>query len=250
MNLGKCKLCLTDDIELLSNSHIIPNFLHFGLKDEKGKYSLILPDNYIKGRNQHLKHPLGAMYEPDLLCKKCDNEIIGSYEHGLSKTLTENQNNNSYFTFENKKHRIFKNIDYNTFKLGLLSILWRASIANSKMFEQVNISSDHFEELRLMILNNDAKHIEDYPIRLYLLDKDDEKLILNPRYTDEESGESALFYINGYMILFTIGRLKSKHDLPYIPNKSGSIYVQIREKDYLRNYIQNIMVTTKIKLNS
>ncbi|PUU68504.1 hypothetical protein DBB36_18410, partial [Flavobacterium sp. WLB] len=221
MNIGKCKLCLKEDVELLSKSHIIPDFFHVGLKNEKGRYSLILPDKYIKGRNQHLKNPFGAMFESDLLCATCDNKIISSYETALNSMLIENENSNCDFEYGGKNFKIYKNIDYRKLKLGLLSILWRASIAKNEMFEQINIRTEHEEKLRLMILNNDAKDVEDYPIFIYLFDKDDEKLITNPRFLDDNPNQKAQFIINGYMFIFIIGKDSTFKLSSSVPNNSG-----------------------------
>lgn len=255
MNIGKCKLCLTENVELLNESHIIPKFLHDDLKDVNGKYNLILPDKFVKGRRQHLKKPFGAMYEGDLLCGKCDNETLSSYENSLSTMLTENQNNNSdedvYFDDNKKQFKIYKNIDYQNFKLGLLSILWRASISNIDFFKEVNLNIENSENIRLMLYNNNAKNIEDYPMISYLLNEDDErKLILNPRFINETEMQFCKFIVNGYMILFIIGKLKSTQNLyKFIPNDSGLLHLEIREKNYMRNYTENIIIETKSKLN-
>lgn len=255
MNIGKCKLCLTDNVELLNESHIIPKFLHNGLKDVNGKYNLILPDKFVKDRRQHLKTPSGAMYESDLLCAKCDNETLASYENSLRAMLTENQNNNScedmYFDGNNIQIKIYKNIDYQKFKLGLLSILWRSSISNIDFFKEVNLDSENSENIRLMLYNNDAKNIEDYPMISYLLSEDDEqKLILNPRFINETKMQFCKFIVNGYMILFIIGKLKSSQNLyKFIPNDSGLLHLQIREKNYMRNYTNDIIIETKSKQN-
>lgn len=256
MNIGKCKLCLSDNIELLSKSHIIPDFFHYGLKNNNKKYSLILPDKFIKGRNQHLKNPSGAMYEGDLLCQNCDNVIISGYETCLSATLSENQDNHCnedlYCDDKNIEFKIYKNIDYKKFKLGLLSILWRSSISNLDFFKEVNLSSKNSENIRLMLLNNDAKSIEDYPIILYLFNQDDQKnLIINPRFISENGNEYCKFILNGYLILFIIKKLENTKDLSiYIPNHSGLLHVQIREKNYMKKYAENILNATKLNLNS
>ena len=251
MNIGKCKLCLKENAALLKKSHIIPDFFHKDLKDENNKYSLILPERFVKERKQHWKTPSGAMYDSDLLCEKCDNQIISKYETNLSSTLTANEDSESYQGDDDRRYKIYKNIDYKKYKLGWLSILWRASVSTSEMFREVNISADHCETLRLMILNDDAKDIEDYPMILYLFDKDDEKSILNPRFIDEDGFQYAKFILYDCMILFVIGKLPSISELfPYIPNHSGILHIPIKEKNYLSNYIGNIIIAAKSKLNN
>jgi len=249
MNIGQCKLCLKENVDLLRKSHIIPDFFHTGLKNENGKYSLVLPDAYVKGRKQHLKSPSGAMFESDLLCANCDNNIIGSYEMSLSKMLKQNKDNSIPFSHEGKNYRIYKNVEYDKIKLGLLSILWRASIAENEMFEQVNINSNHAETIRLMILNNDAKDVSHYPVLCYLFNENDEKLITEPRFLDEVPHQKAQFIINGYMYLFIIG-VDSSFSPLLVPNFSGEWFLEIMDENYLKKHISQLMEFKKEKLNN
>lgn len=254
MKTGKCNLCQNENVQLLSKSHIIPEFFHFGLKDDNNKYNLIMPDKFVAGRRQHIKNPSGALYESDILCQKCDNEIISAYETGLSSMLIENSNKNLieevYTDSEKKQYRIYKNIEYSKFKLGMLSILWRSAISSLEFFKEVNLNPDNLENLRLMLLNNDAGRIQDYPMITYLFDKTDEKdVIVNPRFIDGKQQQFCKFILNGYMILFIIGMLENtKNLLKNIPNRSGELHLPIRDKDYMKNYTKNIIEKTKLKL--
>ncbi len=153
MKIGKCKLCLTENIELLNKSHIIPNFFHYGLKDSNNKYNSINPDKFIVGRNQHRQNPSGAMFEGNLLCKNCDNVVIGSLETYLSKVLIENEKNinveDFYTDDRNIEYKIYKKINYEKFKLGLLSILWRGSISNLDFLDFIISKYLLFYDLKL-----------------------------------------------------------------------------------------------------
>ena len=80
---GKCKLCLKEDVELLSRSHIIPKFLFDDMKDENNSFVQIEPSKYVKGRTQHIKKPRDAFHEPNILCEKCDGILIKQYEDYL-----------------------------------------------------------------------------------------------------------------------------------------------------------------------
>ncbi len=69
-----CKLC-TYDKKLLKSSHIIPDFMYYGLFDEK---HFIAPIDLIEFKRKKLL-PAG-FYDYDILCKECDNEVIGKLE--------------------------------------------------------------------------------------------------------------------------------------------------------------------------
>lgn len=76
MEKGKCKLCLKEDVELLTRSHIIPKFLFEDMKDDHNSFVQIDPDNYVKGRRQHIKIQRDSFHESNILCVNCDGKII------------------------------------------------------------------------------------------------------------------------------------------------------------------------------
>ena len=121
-----CKLC-NQEKKLLKKSHIIPDFFykHSGLYDSKHQISKLQIEG-AKGLKRIGYVPTGE-YEGNLLCDKCDNEIIGNLENygkgvlfgGLSKSeeveIIDFQNPDDHSRF-----KIYRNVDYTRFKLFLL----------------------------------------------------------------------------------------------------------------------------------
>ena len=141
---GKCKLCLKEDVELLSRSHIIPKFLFDDMKDENNSFVQIEPSKYVKGRTQHIKKPRNAFHEPNILCEKCDGILIKQYEDYLKLVFHSTLKLISRPVFIKKEpdprgfNIIFiENVDYKLYKLGFLSILWRASISELPFFKLI-----------------------------------------------------------------------------------------------------------------
>jgi hypothetical protein len=163
MNKGTCRLCLRET-ELLSESHIIPNFLYKEIFDERHKLDKVKAENPPK----LISRPSSGEYEGGILCKACDNDVIGKFESYAKKVLfggiplkverIRNEHGVEFITFWG--------IDYAPFKLFLLSILWRASISTRDFFSEIKLGS-HENHIRNMIINRDAKGKYDYPILLF-----------------------------------------------------------------------------------
>src|SRR5680860_1072410 len=167
--MGKCRLCLQD--KKLISAHIIPEFMYSRMKDEKNVfYEMHLKLNKEKIRSRKVQT---GEFDKTILCEDCDNRIIGAnYEkyaqnsmYGkdidleLAPICKNYQNSN-----DGAKYSICKNIDYGKMKLFLLSILWRASITNRKMFRDVDLGGKHEERLRILLYENIIPNETEYPI--------------------------------------------------------------------------------------
>ncbi len=161
-----CKLCL-EDKPLLRRSHIIPDFMYQDIYDE---------NHWIhRGRpsepSRRGRVPTGE-YEGNILCKPCDNEIIGNYEsygsralYGGELPIAESPIFEQVVTPAGQRITVCRNIDYRKFKLFLLSILWRASISDRDFFSDVNLGG-HEDTIRGMLFGGYAREPNIYPILL------------------------------------------------------------------------------------
>lgn len=157
-------------------------------------------------------------YDSNILCAVCDNIKIGQLEDYASKVLYGGKlsagNQPKFSAYRNQHdivHTLVENILYSEFKLFLLSVLWRASISSREYFNKVNLSP-YEEELRLMILNKDAKEPVNFPCIIMTLRNDLERskeLHLQPVRSRRKSGSIYPFVISGTLYVF------------YVPNYSG-----------------------------
>ncbi|SDS95846.1 hypothetical protein SAMN05216490_2176 [Mucilaginibacter mallensis] len=172
------------------------------LYDENHKLISFNPQNYVNGEKR-IKNPSSGEYEGGILCKNCDNNIIGSYETYAAKALFGEKLNteespilkNNADKGDNTQFSIFNNVDYRKFKLFLLSILWRASISKRATFGYINLGP-HEDILRKMILDGDPGTEHEYPIftMTYLNDKKMPRdIILTPTRKRTKAGH--IFYI-------------------------------------------------------
>ncbi len=160
-----CNLCL-EDKPLLRHSHIIPDFM----------YQLMFDDKHFLHRGavahpENMKRVPTGEYEGDLLCHRCDNEIIGEYESYASVALFGGDlpaQESPIFAatkFPDGLRVIhIEYLNYSKFNLFLLSVLWRASITSRDFFRNVKLGADSEESIRQMLLNGKAGDPFFYPI--------------------------------------------------------------------------------------
>lgn len=210
MDIGICKLCL-EKKELLSKSHIISDLLY---KSMYNKNHELIAINSANIRN-HKKMNSGY-YEANILCKSCDNDVIGNLEtYGSSffigaTNIKKNERPtivDSYTIIdEDCEVKVYNQINYTKFKLFLLSILWRASISSLDFFSDVNLGKKYNEIIRKMILNQDPKKKEDYPVVIWQLEIGElSKSIVQPvKLTKGQKYTTYAFFINKYLMYFNI----------------------------------------------
>ncbi len=141
--MSTCKLCLLD--RELRNSHIVPEFLYKELYNNKGHLMA------INGRgNRGWKAPQNGIREP-LFCESCEQHFNRYYEQPFrAQWVVAAPLPNPWDV--SGVHRI--KVDYISFKLFHLSILFRAGVSSRPCYREVSLGP-HQETLRQLILNRD-----------------------------------------------------------------------------------------------
>jgi hypothetical protein len=214
-----CKLCLQEK-HLLKKSHIIPDFMYQDLYDDKHKMISFNPHEYAVGEG-HIKNPSSGDYDSYILCKDCDNRIIGGYESYAAKVLFGGLPLNQapvISTFKKKdgtELTNYKNLDYKNFKLFLLTILWRAGISKRPIFEYIDLGP-HASILRKMLYEGDPGTISDYPLFIMTFINDQEMpkdIIITPLKRRMQGGLIVYsFPIAGMIYCFYVN--SKQHSLP------------------------------------
>lgn len=219
----KCRLCL-EEKKLQSKSHVIPQFIHVQLMGEAWYYHKASKHSLKKYRIGKLpKEFKTGEYDSNILCQHCDNGVINKrYEDYASKVFQlidgtlESFQDIEIEQCTNRKGmsgKRIKNIDYSKFKLFLLSILWRASIAKRDFFAEVKLGEKHEEIIRKMLLDGDPKEPDDYPCLIYDMSIDEPMLkgfILRPVRLNKGGSVSYLFIICGIAYRFVISKFGRK----------------------------------------
>jgi hypothetical protein len=190
-----CKLCLKE--KKLIKAHIYPEFFYKNLglyvTDNKGRgriQRVIIESDKIRYDKKGL--PIG-IYDHNILCLECDNYINEEFEV-YSKRILFDEHIDSEMELGT-----FSNIDYTKFKLFMLSIFWRASISDK--FSGIKLPDLDEEEIRLMLINKDAKEEDDYGVLLlYLNDPEITYEIITDVITiNKENSKSYSFIIGGFI---------------------------------------------------
>lgn len=214
-----CKLCLRE--RELCNSHIIPAFLYKPGYDENGQI-LVLEKGANRAKN--LQHQKDA-YEK-LLCSECDGKILNlRYETPfqklwyLEKALPESIS---------EDYIEISKIDYASFKLFHLSILWRASISSLPPYKAVSLEKQQEERIRNMLLNNDPGLPNEYQIFATILlrprtNKVLDGFIMSPIITEFKKIPVYMFVFGGCVWHYVIGDQIIEEVMPITLSTSGSI---------------------------
>lgn len=154
-SFGKCRLCQIE--KELCFSHIIPEFVYIPTYDENHRF-ITVPS----GKNKYEQKGI----REHLLCENCDRTIIGNWETYSSpiiKAIQELKIN------QDGEHYFVRGVHYADFKLFQLSLIWRASVASVKMFENIDIGK-HEEVVRKMLLTKNPGAPEQYGCMMFVLD--------------------------------------------------------------------------------
>lgn len=189
------------------------------LFDQKHRLVEFSPVQYIKGIDDS-KHRFSGEYESYILCNDCENKLLSSYETYASKAIYGGQLRKdicpactNYKTKDGLVYTHCKNVDYAKYKLFLLSILWRSSISNRPIFDQISLGP-HEEKIRTLILSGDPGNQTDYPILqlTYLTDKSmPSDLIAQPQKRKSKEGHTIYVFVIGGMIYnFYVGSTSHK----------------------------------------
>lgn len=211
LKTGICKLCKLEK-PLLNKSHIIPEFMYKSLFDNGHKLNKLIPVELFKGQGR-IERLSSGEYEGGLLCKECDNTIIGGYETYARNALYANEGDYSdlpectnFITTGGVKYTRCGNLHYKEFKLFLLSILWRASISSRDAFNRVKLGP-YEEPIRQMIYKGDPKEALVFPILMmsWINDKSfPTDVIMPPEINRKENGICYIFPIAGMAYVFHI----------------------------------------------
>lgn len=159
-----CRLCLQPN-DLL-DSHIIPEFMYKPLYD--GKHRMI-PIAERAGQLQRQK-PLQKGVRELLLCLQCERRLNTCFEQpnvSLWRSMVEQQpvgniSINRLEIAEGVTALQFQGFDYHSFKLLLLSVLWRASVATHADYAAVELGP-HENTIRAMLYEQNSGSCADYP---------------------------------------------------------------------------------------
>lgn len=219
--------------------------MYEGLFDDRHFTSIVKLDQLkIVG-----KKPTG-FYDKNILCKKCDNEVIGKHESYASKILKGGKFSDrlkykiTNFSQDKGAGKLsIENLDYKKFKLFLLSMLWKGHISKNEFFKDVDLGSKYSEEIRKMLLNEDPGKETDFETMIVMYKKDflPAKMLIPPRKVRMENSICYLIHIQGVSFLY---KVSSGHKLDYFENaklrEDNTAHFYILEGEIARSFYNTL----------
>lgn len=256
MRIGVCKLCL-EKTELLKKSHIIPNYFYKKhVLDKDGGYE------WIPGTDNSKKIQTGV-YESDILCKNCDNNLLGSnesYAHDVyygryPQDLKPPRGANT-IKIERTECSFYEctGWDYTKIKKFYLGILWKMNISTHHIFDQVSLGERYSENVRKFLLGN-GESCEDLPVCFIAQIQYDflKKAIMVPvhfRKPHHEGGHQYILILGQFVHWFYVSRDAKRP--PYVNeciiSQKGRLRVPILNKSLSRNLLTGLNIGVDVDL--
>lgn len=227
----KCRLCQKES--KLKYSHIIPEFFYKLMYDDKHRFMQLsrIQDELTIIQQKGLREYL--------LCENCES-IFSKYERYMSQSFYYKKN---IIFHEDDKVLIAENVDYKLMKLFQLSILWRASVSDLEIFNNVNLGP-HEERVRFMLLNETPGKDYEYGCIQFAIIMDDSKtaegLIMPPIHFREKSTSHYRFTFGGLIWVFIVSsHTKLFHSKNLFLLESGRLIIHkkpIEKISYITNF--------------
>ncbi|MEQ2528856.1 hypothetical protein WMO40_19450 [Bacillaceae bacterium CLA-AA-H227] len=116
----KCRLC--GEEKKLIKSHIVPEGFYKKIYDDKRRF-------FLTSHSRNTATLMQKGQREELLCKECDSNLLGNkYDKYGIEVIRDGLQIQTFTDFEKE---IWVGLDYNKFKIFLLSVLWRAHIAQN-----------------------------------------------------------------------------------------------------------------------
>lgn len=215
MGVQICRLCLRESE--LRNSHVLPEFFYSPLYDELHR-TMLIPSN----KKEKLIQKGVREY---LLCQECETKL-SRYEDYAVKVIRDIPN----FIKDPRGGIVYSNnVDYTTFKLFQLSILWRASVSSNLMFTNVNLGK-HEQKVRTMLAQEDPGKYTEYGCFIVIVPNPQkiDKIIMPPM-------PERLFGHNGYR--FMTSNLFWYYVVSSHPVQSAIKWLYLQEDSILRIWL-------------
>lgn len=217
--MNPCALCL--ETKPLRRSHVVPEFMHAGMYDEKHR---IFGLSSVSSKPVRLFQK--GLREP-LLCEDCEQQV-GRYEAYASRVLNGGnvRIDRVEIGFE------VSGLDYARLKLFFLSLLWRFSVTTIEQYRGAQLGP-HTERLRQLLVREDPGDHLTYPclITAVMMDgKHVRDLIVPPASARVERQHVWSFVVGGFLLSFFVGKGSPPPPLqPAFLQEVGTLLIQVKE---------------------
>lgn len=243
-----CRLCGLE--KQLIKAHIIPRKLYEPIREASigEPPSDQVPRVYIVGTEKNPKQFQSGIYDPSILCRECDGDLIGVWDnYGQTFLLSPSFSENHLVDNLGKPaaYRI-EEFDYKQLKLFFMSILWRAAITSDLFFAQIKLGSWE-ERLRKMILVQDLGSENDFSVFLFKYEGDLSEIMQNPTKQRQDKVNCYRFRFPKYGFLIKVDQQSFHSDLlPFVISPNHQLLIRVMEYKDSKEYERILDIRDKV----
>jgi hypothetical protein len=223
---------------MLIKAHIIPESFYAVLLSDSDK-----PKIYPTKKDGYPKRSPKGVYDDSILCRECDNDLIGiwdHYAHGLLSTPLE-----QYGEVDELYAKGFYEITgfkYEQLQLFFLSLLWRAHVTTQNFFSQVALGpwADQIATILRSAQPDSPNDLSVVLIRFYVNDEEDAALAHLGAAPVKSKGAGLNFYqfrLADYAALIKVDKRSFPTEIePYILRPGSPLRIRLRNIKSMRQY--------------
>ena len=223
---GACALC--HQPAQLHDSHIISEFLYKELYDAKHTYPLVEADP-----RKHGGPPPQQGIREYLLCGSCEQRFSTweTYASGVFRTIITSLDGRQ------TAGRVRVNVEYEPFRLFLLSLLWRLNATSHRLRGDLALEH-HAERIRQILLSGTAPEPDQYPcILIALLLTEDgtfhPELILPPSTNHLDAFQVIRVVISGLVFMYFVPTEVPPTLSPLYLKRDGLLYIDVAPEEVI-----------------
>lgn len=186
----ECRLCRRK--ATLCRSHVLPDFFYREISDENNR--AIAAELEAPRRKRVQTGPF-----EHLLCSDCEVRLSRLETYGakvlrcVQDALDKCEGDRCYL----------RSVDYKTFKLFQLSLLWRSSVSTHRFFDDVSLGDDE-ERLRQMVLRQEPGGQSAFSCTLAAMDGDTPPIMRTPVTEEFDGSPICLMLAMGLVWIFAL----------------------------------------------
>lgn len=234
-----CNLCQLD--KKLVNAHILPKW---SVKELRGNKNFLVEFDRVAGP----KRVQTNAYDPNILCKECDSEVVGKYDTYASRFFKEARIENLVFIGKSDEGvpqyiaEVTNHYDYDKLAIFLLSVLWRASISDLPEFENIKLGK-YEEVVRSFILSGKVtgSKFNFYLIKWSFSEKDfpARNLVIPPKLIKIDGFIHYNFIFCDYEVIVSFNRLIKELESCRIDEEKAKLWLTDFKSTSLYDVIEN-----------
>ncbi|MCF6777278.1 hypothetical protein L3V83_11965 [Thiotrichales bacterium 19X7-9] len=242
--LKQCKFCLEE--KKLCKAHILPKCLYGNLLDGTAKI--------ISGSMPYSKQSPNGIYDPNILCSKCDN-YFGMFDDFAKKFFETDLNIKKLNPIFDKSEIIayrVRSVSSEKIKKILLffvSFMFRCHISNHESVKEIDLGDKFFKNSLNVLKNESFEEFKEFEVVIrYLDNKKYDEVFIPHKLKRENLNCYEIIFLN-FLITIKIDQRKFKNDVALSSDKDYSNGIYLLANNYNNTNYKNYIKENILRLN-